>query len=296
MPYNLNQLYPVVPREKNNAIVFSKLSSLKFAGACSPAIGIKYVLSGEENYFIEKKVYNVTPQNFLLVNAKHPFSASIPANQTAVGLCIDVSEDIIKEVHQVETNPAETLLDNGTQISNRLLTFFENIYPIADIFLGSKIALLTRALSKNKPVEINAELFYLLAYDILQLEKSIKKKIQSIESKKASTREELYRRVLIAKHILDDCVLQNISLDMLAAESFLSKYHLTRIFKKVFKTSPHQYHLQKKMEYASRMLKDKNKSIGEIARQINFPDKYSFSKSFKKVFNISPGKYRNDFL
>ena len=72
----------------------------------------------------------------------------------------------------------------------------------------------------------------------------------------------------------------------------VSTSYYNRIFKKKFNTSPKQYILAKKLNYAMDLLATTNISITDISEMSGFSSLYYFSKIFKNYYNISPQNYR----
>jgi AraC-like DNA-binding protein len=73
----------------------------------------------------------------------------------------------------------------------------------------------------------------------------------------------------------------------------LSVPHFCRSFKKYFNTSPVDYLIRLRMEYAAHLLGDLNLNVGEIAKMAGYDDIYYFSKLFKKYYGKSPSKMRS---
>ena len=70
------------------------------------------------------------------------------------------------------------------------------------------------------------------------------------------------------------------------------KAQLIRLFKKSLNTTPIQYEIRKKMEYAKGMLLYSNESVAEISDRAGYSDIAYFSKMFKKYTGYSPSEYR----
>ena len=83
-----------------------------------------------------------------------------------------------------------------------------------------------------------------------------------------------------------------IDCDYLAEMCNVSTSYYGRIFKKKFNTSPKQYILAKKLNYAMDLLATTNISITDISEMSGFSSLYYFSKIFKNYYNISPQNYR----
>lgn len=91
----------------------------------------------------------------------------------------------------------------------------------------------------------------------------------------------------ISEHINDP-----LSIDMLAARVFLSKYHFIRLFKKEFGYTPHEYILMNRINASKLALKSTSKSIKEIGLSYGFTSESSFCTTFKRLVGVTPRAYR----
>lgn len=91
---------------------------------------------------------------------------------------------------------------------------------------------------------------------------------------------------------LDAHFAQQISLDRLAEEFYISKYYLAREFKKTFGTTIIQYLLTKKITNAKELLRYSTSSIEDIARLCGIDDASYFNKVFKKMEGCTASEYR----
>ncbi len=91
---------------------------------------------------------------------------------------------------------------------------------------------------------------------------------------------------------LDEHYTGDISLDMLAEQFYISKYYLSREFKKEYGTTIIQYVLTKKITNAKELLRYSNSSIEEIARLCGIDDASYFNKVFKKMEGCTASEYR----
>lgn len=93
-------------------------------------------------------------------------------------------------------------------------------------------------------------------------------------------------------HYLDEHYKEDISLDLLSEQFYISKYYLSREFKKEFGTTIIQYILAKKITNAKELLRYSNDSIEEIARLCGIDDASYFNKVFKKIEGCTASEYR----
>ena len=94
------------------------------------------------------------------------------------------------------------------------------------------------------------------------------------------------------KEILDSSLFDNITIDALTKQLFVSKTILTREFKNMYGMSPYTYYLNKKLSQAKLMLHTSNMSIKEISDTLCFADEHYFSGLFKRKVGVSPSDFR----
>lgn len=96
-------------------------------------------------------------------------------------------------------------------------------------------------------------------------------------------------------HYLDEHYTEDISLDNLADRFYISKYYLSREFKKAFGTTIIQYILAKKITNAKELLRYSNASIEDIAGLCGIGDASYFNKVFKKIEGCTASEYRKQW-
>jgi AraC-like DNA-binding protein len=98
------------------------------------------------------------------------------------------------------------------------------------------------------------------------------------------------------KNVVDNYLSMNmsvkLSLDDIAGNFKMSKYHFCRRFKEELGTTPFDYIKTKKIEVAKKMLIYTNDSISEISNNLCFYDQGYFTNVFKSVVGCSPKRYR----
>jgi AraC-like DNA-binding protein len=97
------------------------------------------------------------------------------------------------------------------------------------------------------------------------------------------------------KALINEQLDQQFSLDDLARQAGLSRYHFLRCFKQQFGLSPHAFLLDKRIQKAKRLLQS-GKSILDTSLALGFNDQSHFQRNFKKRLAITPKQYQDFFI
>ncbi|GLX71252.1 AraC family transcriptional regulator [Paenibacillus glycanilyticus] len=92
---------------------------------------------------------------------------------------------------------------------------------------------------------------------------------------------------------IDEHFKNMISLDQLAEQLGLSKYHLLRLFTRSVGLSPNDYLNQVRITEAMRLLQETEWSVERIAKQVGYSGGSYFIKWFRKITGETPGHYRS---
>lgn len=88
---------------------------------------------------------------------------------------------------------------------------------------------------------------------------------------------------------IKDNIELNLSLDELAKNSNLSKYHFLRVFKKGIGVTPHHYIITQKVSKAKDLIIN-GEGLLNSALNVGFSDQSHFIRNFKKIYGYSPKK------
>lgn len=85
---------------------------------------------------------------------------------------------------------------------------------------------------------------------------------------------------------------EKISIDDIAKEVNLTRYHFCRVFKSLTGQTPVEYINYFRINQALRLLEDENRKIMDIAFDLGFNNLSYFVKKFKEYKNCTPSEYR----
>jgi AraC family transcriptional regulator len=277
----------ILTDNQGNAIRVSKVQQMdgdiKFRG-----FSAKFLISGEETYFINNKKIALRENEFVIGNNSTESKILIDSKIPSKGLCIDISEKIIKEV--IDYNYIE-----NTELEKFLFTdeLFINKYNVQNSTLGKNLGQISLNFNDLmlSEMQLENELFYSLAECVVKDQSQLQNHLVNLNAVKTETNKRLFHLVWDAKSYLDLNFLERLDIETIAIKIGLSEYHFIRLFKKAFSISPYQYIIARRLEFSKILLLD-NHSIQETAYLSGFADVFSYSKSFKSSFEVSPNGFK----
>ncbi len=90
----------------------------------------------------------------------------------------------------------------------------------------------------------------------------------------------------IEQHLSED-----VTLDRLAREAAVSKFHFSRLFRQATGSTPHRWLTERRISAAKTLLETTDLSIAEVASKSGFK-RSNFASSFQRELGMTPGDYR----
>ena len=112
---------------------------------------------------------------------------------------------------------------------------------------------------------------------------------EMLEPEKKVTDASLYANLV---EYIENHLDEELSLERLAEEFYVSKYHIAHVFKDNIGLSIHQYITKKRLLLCEEAIRAKM-NITDVYQTYGFGDYSSFYRAFKKEYGISPKEYRD---
>ncbi|MBO9202808.1 MULTISPECIES: helix-turn-helix domain-containing protein [Niastella] len=112
-------------------------------------------------------------------------------------------------------------------------------------------------------------------------------KMQQIRNMHARSNDDLIIRQAVTSHINS-----SITVEELAFLCNMSLSTFKRKFARIYDCSPNKWLLEKRMEQAATMLRQKDRKASEIYFELGYENLSSFIQSFKQVYGITPKQYQ----
>ena len=253
-----------------------------FAGPLS----IKTVIDGEVGWILDGCRLVVDSGSFLVLNDGQKYSMDMDASRPMETCCAFFQRGFVEQVAQDATSPVQASLDAPTRTAPALRFLSRLHRDPKGLILPYLWSLAERCSGQLQPSSFEED-FVVLSERLVRLYQEITAQLSRVPGMKASTREELFRRLQLAKEYMHGSAEQSVSLDSVAREACLSRYHLHRAFTKVFGQTPHTYLTALRLERASALL-DRGNSVTDACMAVGFSSPSSFSRLFRKHYGFSP--------
>ena len=235
-------------------------------------------LSGDVTYLIEGKTYHLEPGDIILINFKELHQAIINSKEaTYERIVLWISRAFLMELSNEEIDLSQCFespdrknvlrIDLELQQNIRLLL---NKLINLERYNGIGLSLLYKAYITELMVYLNN----LAMNDRVRLD---------VDTKKNNLIDEIIE--YINNHIDED-----ITVNELSQHFYLSKFHLSREFKKYTGTTLHRYIVQKKLIEAKELIL-KGTPITSVYEQCGFGDYSNFFRAFKNEYGFTPKQF-----
>ena len=239
-------------------------------------------LSGNVNYSIESRNYQLTPGDILLISPlelHQPMFTWEKQPYERIVLWIDKSfmKTVLKTGHDLTvcfdtSQPKHTNLIRPDMATRQFLTN-----------LMERLIIESESQEFASDLAANAYLIELL----IHINRLAKHSPPHHEIKDKSGPVVSNVLAYINEHYNED-----LSLDLLASKFFISKYHLSHEFNRLVGTSVYRYIIQKRLVIAKQMLSD-GLLPTDVYQQCGFGDYANFYRAFKSEYQISPKEFVN---
>jgi AraC-like DNA-binding protein len=266
-----------------NAIVAGRGRQYDVRGFTGP-LSIKGVISGVATWETAAGRFEVGPSGCLILNDGEEYSITIDAPQPVETFCIFFARGFVDDAFRAATCSSASLLDapSATRIG-----FFERMqYEPA-----MRAALLHAHAHRDDEVAVDAAIFA-LASQLVRAQCDVDARTSRLPALRASTREELRRRLSNAAAIIHARLDERIAVADIAAEACLSPFHFHRAFTSFFGETPHRYLTRLRLERARALLRGSDRGVADVARDCGFESLGSFTTLFTKRFGTPPGRFR----
>lgn len=256
-----------------------------------PELEIALCKKGSGRYTVENKSYIISPGDiFVFYSGQHHF--------------VDyVEEGEALEFMGIQFSPQFIWFPENDMFDMRLLNIFINQ---KDKF-QSRLDRNSQATSdiKNSLLQIEDEFIKKLPDFVLMIRVKLYEILVRLNRMYGSdvpdsTHPHIHKRHLVqiesAMEYIDEHFVEDISLDMLAQISNMSRSYFSSMFKALNGITVWDYVINKRIALSVNLMMQSELSITEIAFESGFNNSTNFNRAFQKITGLTPREYRNMLL
>ena len=243
-----------------------------------------YVLEGEYSSLLENQMYHLKKGDFLLIdcNIMHRYHPNVEKDASSKRIILWITKSMLEKLSDGALDLSACF--HGTEsCAYHFPVYYEEMLRgyLMKLVMSE---LVNGQLENSKAVMDRGYLTLFFAYLNLL----------------CSRREYLFKEEETTSHPLVETVSsyiethirENITVDELAKQVHMSKYHFLRRFKELTGTTAHAFIIDKRLLHAVEGLRH-GKNITQVYQDAGFSDYSSFLRNFKNAFRVSPGKYKD---
>lgn len=248
---------------------------------------IKWIPRGRAVYRTGPHSHRLDPGRSLILNPQQPYELEFPDGPVTETLCVFFSHDL---VHEAWTSLGEP--EAASQGDLARTPQFPELAFAPEAGIAAALAAFYAGFAADDPPALIEERAMLgLLGRLLATAQAHRLQASQLPALKAATRRALMERLLRARRMIEDSPAEEPSLDALARESALSKFHFLRLFKAAFGATPSAYAQARRMDLAKGLLCS-GRPLDDIAERLGYDGAASLIRAFKRREGITPGQWR----
>ena len=256
---------------------------------------VRFGLEGIQSYKVNGDTLKVHQDQFLVMNKGTEYDVSAEDGRDTTMLAFCFNESFVSDFVTASSNSEERLLDNfdhylsderSLEFPLHTLLVDEEVRRVIDQIVQAKLQLDCEAVDDycifNKVLEL-----------IVNNSKSSLDSFKGQHIVKNSTKQELYKRLSMARDYIQAHYTEDLNLSELSRVACLSPYHFHRAFKNTFNITPKKFVTYLRIERAKWLLENRDYSVQMICQEVGFRDVSSFTRLFASYTGATPSVYRS---
>ena len=252
-------------------------------------IAIKSVAFGEVEWRVEDKRHVLGPDRLLLLPDDAPYSMTMDTPTPSRTFCATFRRGLVEDCWRVMNSPHQTLLDRPDAVESPA---FAPRLESRTSTLGRALTALEFAVARSADSVQQTILFERLGAAAAEAIRAQRGESLRVPALKSATREEILRRLVSAREIVESDLAAPWPLTQMARSAAMSPYHFHRCFRSVYREAPQQWLSRRRSERAFALLSRSGSSVTEVCLAVGYQSLGSFSASFARRFGVSPSAVR----
>ncbi len=256
------------------------------------SLAVRWTRNGQRHFESDRAQFALDDSTYLVFNGGREFSSFVESSTLVSCYCVAFDPRVAEDTLRSMITPADRLLEDPFNERYQPVQFFETTYR-HDFAVSPLLRRLEAAVENGcEPHAWFEEHFRFLAARLLTTHRDVYREIDRLPPARASTRLEIFRRILVARDFMEANLDRPVSGNDIASVACFSPFHFLRSFKYVYGETPHQYLTRRRMERAQDLLLQTEMPVTSICFALGFESLGSFSNLFRRHAGVSPDRFR----
>lgn len=247
---------------------------------------IKTVARGRVTWFAGGRELVVDRSSFLVLAAGERYSMNIDEPKPVETCCAFFANGFLERIAADLASPLETALDAPERTAPSL-TYLSALHGDRERALTGRVCTLANRCEERLNPSGTEEDFLAVGISLLEYYEQIRAQMARLPAVRSSTRQELFRRLLIGREYIHSHGADPVSLAAVARAACLSPFHFHRGFTRAFQQTPHGYLTQLRLAQARDMIVD-GSSVLEACLAVGFSSPSAFTRLFRQRLGCAP--------
>ncbi len=269
----------------DNVILHARSRRHHVEGYAGP-LSVKTVRNGRVAWIVSGRELVVDRSSFLILGPGERYSMHIDADRPVETCCAFFSQGYVERVALDVTSRVELSLDEPDRAAPAL-PYLSALHGDRERNLVGEVQTLARRCRWAIAPIGSDEGFLRLAEKLLSLYRQIRQQAMRVPAMRASTKQELFGRLLRGREYMHAQLSGPISLASVARAAGVSQFHFHRGFRLAFQKTPHEYVTALRLERAHDRIAAGARVI-EACLEVGFSSPSAFSRLFRSRYGEPP--------
>lgn len=227
-----------------------------------------YVIGGIGQFYIEGHTYPVSSNDLVIVNPS--------IEHTEISFNANPLEYIVLGVEGLEISFQEDqeyryCIVNFNEVKKNILFYLQNML---------------------REIETKTPGYEIVCQDLMEILAIFLMRQTDFSASITPIQKSSPRLCATIRRYIDEHFKENLTLDLLAEQTHVSKYYMVHAFTEEYGISPINYMISCRVEEAKHLLKNDDYTLAHISHMLGFSSPSYFSQTFKRLTGMSPKEYR----
>lgn len=265
---------------RENCLILGRARHAEYA-RFRQRLSIKMARCGGERYFLDGRNVVVDDDSYLVLNDGRSYGSLIDADREVESFSIFFRPGLLEEI----CGAMHVAIDDIPSYAHRFVgsvDFDEQLRPHDQTVSPVMQFIRHHILDGVDDDRWYEEQLHVLAARLLVQQHRTTQVALRLDCAKASTRQELQRRLGFAADFMQSNYERDIGLEDIAAAACLSVHHFMRLFRRVYGMTPTQFLYRKRVRVALRLLRQSDLAMQDIATRVGFNSRATFYRQLKR--------------